>query len=488
MKRKVMQSLHVFIDISRHYIISKPLHYSLIRKGAGIARFFFIYFPKPNQKPNIMSSEILAVLEYMEKEKGISREDMIATIESAVKAAAERGINSSGDIRVEINPKTGAMNAWTQLEVVESVSDTSKEIHVDKARLYADSPQVGDTVEREMDPSYLGRIAAKTAEQAIKQRLRQFEKEHIYDEFRDQVGNLVTGIVRRKERGDLIVEVGKAEALLPWRERVPGEDWVPGERIRCLLNKLEQHGRGPELILSRSSLNFVRKLFEMEVAEIADGTVSLAAMAREPGYRTKVCVKSSDPKVDPVGACVGARGARVKSIVREMNGEKVDIVRWFEDPVEQLGEALKPALPQNVNLDRDKRRMYFEVIEDDLSVAIGRKGINARLTSRLLGWKLDIGKVEVKEVGFDERKTKAAEALTSVGIEFEVADRLVAFGLVSPEAFEGVTAEDLVGLGFEDPVAQDILAKVSVGAEETEAAAEEEAPAEEESSSKEKDA
>jgi len=416
-----------------------------------------------------MSSEILAVLEYMEKEKGISREDMIATIEGAVKAAAERAINSSGDIRVEISPKTGAMEAWTQLEVVESVADTSREIHVDKARLYAESPQVGDVVERPMDPSYLGRIAAKTAEQAIKQRLRQFEKEHIYDEFRDQVGNLVTGIVRRKERGDLIVEVGKAEALLPWRERVPGEDWVPGERIRCLLTKLEQHGRGPELILSRSSLNFVRKLFEMEVAEIADGTVSLAAMAREPGYRTKVCVKSSDPKVDPVGACVGARGARVKSIVREMNGEKVDIVRWFEDPVEQLAEALKPAVPQNISLDRDKRRMYFEVVEDDLSVAIGRKGINARLTSRLLGWKLDIGKVVVKEVGFDERKTKAAEALTSVGIEFEVADRLVAFGLVSPEAFEGVTAEDLVGLGFEEPIAQDVLSKVSVGAEETEA-------------------
>ena len=408
-----------------------------------------------------MSSEILAVLEYMEKEKGISREDMIATIESAIKTAAERGVNTSGDVRVEISAKTGAMKAWSRLEVVESVSDTSTEIHLDKARLYADSPKVGDFVERELDPSYLGRIAAKTAEQAIKQRLRQFEKEHIYDEFRDQVGNLVTGIVRRKDRGDLVVEVGKAEALLPWRERVPGEDWVPGERIRCLLNKLEQHGRGPELILSRSSLNFVRKLFEMEVSEIADGTVSLAAMAREPGYRTKVCVKSTDPKVDPVGACVGARGARVKSIVREMNGEKVDIVRWFEDPIEQLAEALKPAVPQNVTLDREKRRMYFEVVEDDLSVAIGRKGINARLTSRLLGWKLDIGKVVVKQVGFDERKSKAAEALTSVGIEFEVADRLVGFGLVSPEAFEGVTAGDLVGLGFDQETSDTILSKVS---------------------------
>ena len=408
-----------------------------------------------------MSSEILAVLEYMEKEKGISREDMIATIESAVKAAAERGVNGSGDLRVEINPKTGTMKAWTQLLVVESVSDTATEIHIDKARLYAEEPQVGESVEREIDPAYLGRIAAKTAEQAIKQRLRQFEKEHIYDEFKDQVGNLVSGIVRRRERGDMIVEVGKAEAILPWRERVPGEDWVAGERVRCLLLKLEAQGRGPELVLSRSSMSFVRKLFDVEVTEIADGTVMLAAMAREPGYRTKVCVKSNDPKVDPVGACVGARGARVKSIVRELNGEKVDIVRWYEDPIELLAEALKPAVPKNVKLDRDKRRMYFEVEEDDLSIAIGRKGINARLTSRLLGWKLDIGKVEVKEVGFDERKAQAAQALTAVGVEFELADRLVAVGLVSPEAFEGGTSEDLMGLGFTSEEAATVLEKVA---------------------------
>jgi N utilization substance protein A len=414
-----------------------------------------------------MSSEILAVLEYMEKEKGISREDMIATIESAVKAAAERAVNGAGDLRVEINAKTGAMKAWTRLLVVESVSDTATEIHIDKARLYAEEPKVGESVEREIDPAYLGRIAAKTAEQAIKQRLRQFEKEHIYDEFKDQVGNLVSGIVRRRERGDLIVEVGKAEAVLPWRERVPGEDWVAGERVRCLLLKLEAQGRGPELILSRSSMSFIRKLFDVEVTEIADGTVVLAAMAREPGYRTKVCVKSTDPKVDPVGACVGARGARVKSIVRELNGEKVDIVRWFEDPIELLAEALKPAVPKNIKLDRDKRRMYFEVEEDDLSIAIGRKGINARLTSRLLGWKLDIGKVEVKEVGFDERKAQAAQALTAVGVEFELADRLVAVGLVSPEAFEGVTSEDLMGLGFTSEEADGILEKVTSSDDES---------------------
>jgi len=412
-----------------------------------------------------MSSEILAVLEYMEKEKGISREDMIETISSAIKTAACKGDETGPEIRVEINPKTGVLQAWTLLEVVDFVSDPATEIIMDKARLYLDDPKIGDTVERELDPAYLGRIAAKTAEQAIKQRLRQFEKEMIYDEFRDQVGNLVTGIVRRRERGDLIVEVGKAEAVLPHRERVPGEDYVPGERIRCLLLNIDTASRGPELILSRSNIRFVYRLFEVEITEIADDTVVIAAMAREPGYRTKVCVRSNDVKVDPVGACVGARGARVKSIVRELGGEKVDIIRHHEDPNEQLHEALKPAVPKNVRLDKDARRIYFEVAEDDMSIAIGRRGQNARLTSRLLGWRLDIEKEEKKEVGFDQRMAKAEESLSQLGIEDDVATRLVAIGLISAEAFEGVTASDLNDAGFSEEEAIAILDKVTASKE-----------------------
>ncbi|MBG30632.1 MAG: transcription termination/antitermination protein NusA [Opitutae bacterium] len=412
-----------------------------------------------------MSSEILAVLEYMEKEKGISREDMIETISSAIKTAACKGDETGPEIRVEINPKTGVLQAWTLLEVVDFVSDPATEIIMDKARLYLEDPKIGDTVERELDPAYLGRIAAKTAEQAIKQRLRQFEKEMIYDEFRDQVGNLVTGIVRRRERGDLIVEVGKAEAVLPHRERVPGEDYVPGERIRCLLLNIDTASRGPELILSRSNIRFVYRLFEVEITEIADDTVVIAAMAREPGYRTKVCVRSNDVKVDPVGACVGARGARVKSIVRELGGEKVDIIRHHEDPNELLHEALKPAVPKNVRLDKEARRIYFEVAEDDMSIAIGRRGQNARLTSRLLGWRLDIEKEEKKEVGFDQRMAKAEESLSQLGIEDDVATRLVAIGLISAEAFEGVTASDLNDAGFSEEEATAILDKVTASKE-----------------------
>ena len=408
-----------------------------------------------------MSHEILSVLEYMEKEKGISREDMITTIAAAIKNAAQRGNETEQELKIEINPRTGALKAWKLLRIVDSVSDPATEIHISKAGEWLEDPQLDDYLEQEMDPAYLGRIAAQTARQAIMQRIRQFEKERIFDDFKDQVGDIVTGTVRRRERGDLVVDLGKAEAILPPRERVPGEDYAPGERIRCLLANIETTNRGPDLILSRGSPKFVRRLFELEVAEIADGTVVIRSMAREPGYRTKISVDSTDPKVDPVGACVGARGARVKSIVRELGGEKIDIIRHFEDPIEVLEEALKPAIPKNIKLDHAKHLMYFEVAEDDLSVAIGRRGQNARLTSRLLGWKLDIAKEEVRKVGFDEKMDRAEEGLAQIpGLDQDLASRLVNCGLVSPEVFADVTAGDLVDTGFTEEEATLILERV----------------------------
>jgi N utilization substance protein A len=409
-----------------------------------------------------MSNEILSVLEYMEKEKGIHRNDMIGAISAAIADAAQKGIGAGQEIRVEINPRTGALKAWSVLNVVDSVGDATKEIHVEKARQLDANARVGGIVEKEIDPAYLGRIAAQTARQAIMQRIRQFEKERIYDDYKDVVGDIVTGTVRRRERGDLIVDLGKAEAILPPRERVPGEDYSPGESIRCLLLKIEQTNRGPDIILSRSNINFVRRLFELEVTEIADGTVKLEAMSREPGYRTKIAVNSADPKVDPVGACVGARGARVKTIVRELGGEKIDIIRYYSDPIRLLEEALKPAVPKNVKIVEADRRIYFEVAEEDLSIAIGRRGYNAKLTSRLIGWKLDISKEEKESVGFDEKVAKAMEGINMIpGIEMAIAERLVSIGLISAEAFEGVSAEDLVDAGFSQEEARDVLAKVA---------------------------
>lgn len=243
------------------------------------------------------------------------------------------------------------------------------------------------------------------------------------------------------------------------REQVPGEEYQPGDRIRCLLSEIASTPRGPELILTRSSPRFVRRLFELEVTEIADGTVQIEAFAREPGYRTKMAVISNDPKVDPVGACVGARGARVKSIVRELNGEKIDIINYFEDPEEMVYEALKPAVPREIIIDERNRRIRLLVAEDDLAIAIGRKGQNARLTSRLIGWKIDIE--EWKEETVDAQDEATKKLATTLQVDDELAGRLITAGFVSLEIFEGVEADDLVDSGFTPEESTDILAKVS---------------------------
>ena len=408
-----------------------------------------------------MSSEILSVLEYIEKEKGIPRADMILAIITAIKNAALKGVNAGQELKIEINPKTGLLQAWAVLKVVDSVSDPLKEIHVEKAQSVRFGAGLGEIVEKPIDPSYLGRIAAQTAKQAIMQRIRQFEKDRIMDDFKDMVGDVVSGIVRRKERGDLFVDLGKAEAMMPAKEQVAGEEYAPGERIRCLLLNIDSTTRGPELILTRASPKFVRRLFELEVAEVADGTVKIEAFAREPGYRTKIAVTSTDPKVDPVGACVGARGARVKSIVRELNGEKIDIIPYKTDPREMVLEALKPAVPRSIQFDERNKRIALEVAEEDLAVAIGRKGQNARLTSRLIGWRIDIIRSAATASTIGDKVKAAAEVLRqALGLAEPVALRLVEKGLNSVEILDSVDEDTLVGEGFSIDEAQDILLRV----------------------------
>ena len=406
-----------------------------------------------------MSSEILSVLEYMEKEKGIPRADMIATIANALKTAAQKGVNSGQELKIDINPKNGQLHAWAVMKVVDSVSNPKTELHIEKAQAIKPGVQIGEMLEREIDPSTLGRIAAQTARQAVMQRLRQFEKDRIYDDFKDQVGNIVTGTVRRRERNDLFIDLGKAEAIMPGKEQVPGEEYQPGERIRCLLMEIQSTPRGPEIILSRASPKFVRRLFELEVTEVADGTVKIEAFAREPGYRTKIAVTSTDAKVDPVGACVGARGARVKTIVRELGGEKIDIIKYYADPREMIIEALKPAVPREIVLDEKTHRILLKVATDDLAVAIGRKGQNARLTSRLIGWRLDIE--EFKAVGADPEGDAKRKLVAALGIPEPQALRLVKAGFVSLELFEGVEPSDLEGAGFTAEEATDIINRVS---------------------------
>lgn len=409
------------------------------------------------------SNDILAMMEYMEKEKQISREELIEKISAAIRqAAAKSSMNYGQDLRVEINPKTGAIKAWAALKVTDSVANPATEIHIDKARLYLPDPKIGDEVLREVDIPSLGRIAAKNVQQSLNQSVRQFEKERVYDEFKDQVGDIVTGTVRRREKGTLIVDLGKAEAMIPRREAIPGEDLGNGDRVRCLLLEIESTPRGPEIILSRSSYRFVQRLFELEVAEITDGSVKIEAMAREPGYRTKIAVSSSDPRIDPVGACVGSAGTRVKSIVRELNGEKIDVIKYYDDPRLLLEECIKPASAKNIQLDSATKTIKFEVSEADLSIVIGKRGSNAKLTSRLLGWRLDIQKELQQVEGITEKLQAAAGSLAQIlpNITEHQASVLANNGLNSPETFHDVVAEDLVEMGFSPAEAAEIIETV----------------------------
>ena len=297
-----------------------------------------------------MNSDLLAVLDYMEREKGIKREVLLDAVSSALLTAAKKSVGPARDLRVTIDPKSGEITAHANLFVVEEVRNIHDEILLSRARKIKADANPGDLLEVEVTPEGFGRIAAQTARQAILQRIRQAEKEMIYDEFKDRAGEIVGGTVRRFERSDVVVDLGKFEAIMPARERVATEDYNIGDRIRAYVVAVENSNRGPEIIISRSHPNFVRRLFEVEVSEIADRTVDIKAIAREAGYRTKIAVWSSDEKVDPVGACVGMRGSRVKNIVRELNQEKVDIIRWSQDPREFVVEALKPAKIKSLTL------------------------------------------------------------------------------------------------------------------------------------------
>lgn len=408
-----------------------------------------------------MSSEILSVLEYMEKEKGIPRKEMIDVIVDAIKGAAQKGIYANQDLKVEINSRTGALKAWLLYKVVDSISDFQQEIHIETARKTDPTIALGAVLEKELDPTYLGRIAAQTARQMIMQKIRSFEKERIYDEFKDLVGDVVSGTVRRREGPNWVIDLGKADAILPLKECIPNETYAAGDRIRCLLLSIENTMRGPEIVLSRSHSKFVKRLLELEVTEIADKTITVQMMVREPGYRTKIAVSTQDPKVDPVGACVGARGARVKVLVRELNGEKIDVLRYEPDIINMLKEAFRPVVLKNIEKNDFHKRIFFEVSEEDIPSVIGRGGLNAKLTSRLLGWRLDINKSgKSQNLAFADRVQKAVEGVHKIpGLDEGLAKRLVAMGITSPEAFEGVTVADLLEGGFSAQEAEDALGK-----------------------------
>jgi N utilization substance protein A len=332
-----------------------------------------------------MNADFLAVLEFWEREKGINRDVLVTAVEEAVLSAAKKAVGPARELRVAIDQKNGDIRAYAKLIVSEKVNNKHDQISLFDAHRVKQDAQVGDELEVEVTPVGFGRIAAQYAKQALVTQIRRAEKQLIFTEFKDRVGDVISGTVRRFERSDVIVDLGKYEALLPNRERVPTEEYQPGERVRCYVKAVEQGPHGPEIILSRSDPRFVIKLFQLEVSEINDRTIEIKGIAREPGFRTKLAVWTRDEKVDPVGACVGLRGQRVKNIVRELNNEKVDIIRWDPNIKTFITNALAPAKLKAFEVDEANRRVRITVSEDQLSLAIGKRGQNARLTSKLTG-------------------------------------------------------------------------------------------------------
>ena len=391
-----------------------------------------------------MNSDLISGLDYFEREKGIRREVLIEAVQNALLSASKKAIGPARELRIDIDGKTGEIRALANLMVVETVQNSHDEISQQKARAIKPDAVVGDVVEVEVTPKNFGRIAAQTAKQAMMQRIRQAEKEMVYDEFKDRAGEIVSGTVRRFERSDVIVDLGRFEAVMPSRERVQTEDYNIGDRVRAYVVAVENGPRGPEIVLSRSHPNFVRRLFETEVSEIADRTVEIRGIAREAGYRTKIAVYSANEKIDPVGACVGMKGSRVKNIVRELNNEKVDIIRFSTDPKEFVLEALKPAKIKTVSLDTQKKSINIRVDEDQLSLAIGKRGQNARLTARLLGWEINIEKDETAKEAFAQSVAKAARSLaSSLKIDEPTARQLITAGMNSVEVIVGAEPQDI---------------------------------------------
>ncbi len=377
-----------------------------------------------------MNPDFVANLEFWEREKGISREALMSAVQEALLSAAKKAVGPARELRVEMNPKSGDIKAFAKLIVADRVLAKHDQISLFDARRLKPDAKVGEELEVEVTPTGFGRVAAQFAKQALMQKVRQVEKAMLLNEFKDRVGDIVSGTVRRFERSDVILDLGKYEAVMPNKERVPTEEYQMGERIRCYVKAVQDGPHGPEIILSRADSKFIVKLFQVEVSEIGDGTIEIKGIAREPGFRTKMAVYSRDPKVDPVGACVGMRGQRVKNIVRELNNEKVDVIPWSPDIRAFVTKALEPAQLKSIELDEKGRRVKIMVSPDQLSLAIGKRGQNARLTARLTGWEVDIKAEQVVTIGFEQKMAEAVERIASIpGVSREQADALVHAGI-----------------------------------------------------------
>ncbi len=421
-----------------------------------------------------MNNPLMQTIEALAKEKGIEPEVIVAAIEDAVLTASRKYYKSTEDLKTRFNQETGQVELFAVKHIVEEVADPAIEISLaDAQAIYGDEAEVDMEIEFPKPTEVLGRIAAQTAKQVIFQKVREAERENIFGEYNDRIGEVVNGVVKRFENGDIIMDVGRVETVLPRKEQSRAESYAPGDRVRAVIKAVTRSTKGPQIVLSRTDPALLIKLFEQEVPEIYDGTVVIKGAVREAGDRAKVAVDSRERDVDPVGACVGMKGTRVQAIIRELRGEKIDIVEWSEDAVTFVTNALSPAKVQRVTIIDDHERVMEVVVEDkQLSLAIGKKGQNVRLGAKLTGWRIDIKSEEEKrrevEVQFQDLEEPApegevvveapAEELALPGIHDEVVAALQQAGYTSTAAVAAATIETLGELGFDQETAEAVLA------------------------------
>ena len=350
------------------------------------------------------------IIDQVVKDKGIDRDVLVAALESAVLSAANKKFRNTRELEAHFNEEIGEVEVFEFVTVVDAVMDSYKEIDIDEARGIDPDVEVNDSLGMMMESGGFSRIAAQTAKQVIIQKVREAEREGVYNEFKDRVGEVVNGIVRRYERGDLIVDLGRAEALLPNREQAPRENYRQSDRVRAYISEVKMSSKGPQIILSRTHPGLLISLFKSEVPELSEGIVEIKEAVREPGSRAKIAVVSHDIDVDPVGACVGMRGARVQNVVTELRGERIDIIPWSPDPARFACSALAPADVSRVYIDDEGQLMEIIVPDDQLSLAIGKKGQNVRLAAKLIGWKIDIkSETRAQEEEQEENNQEAVE-------------------------------------------------------------------------------
>ena len=396
------------------------------------------------------------VINQVGRDRGIGKEVLVKALESAVLSAAKKHFGYNRNLEATYNPDLCEIEVHEFRTVVERVDDDLTQVSLDRAkRDYDPDCEIGDELGRKLNSESLGRIAAQTAKQVISQKLREAERDTIYGEYRDRKGEIVNGIVQRFERGDIIVNLGRTDAVLPCREQIQRERYMQNDRIRAMILDIHSVSRGPQVVLTRSHPEFMKKLFELAVPEIGEKIVEIKSVAREPGERAKIAVYSSDPNVDPVGACVGVKGSRVQSVVSELRGERIDIVTWTPDSPSFVARALSPAEVVRVVVDEEERTMEVVVADDQLSLAIGRRGQNVKLASKLTGWRIDVCSESVSE----EESNRARKALESIpGIGFGESELLFQERYRVLAEVAAASVEDLVAIeGLDEDRAVEIL-------------------------------